>query len=77
MKENGGLNSMSNYDKIAQRAYELWEKSGRPEGKETEHWFQAEAEIKRNQTPRSLMNGSSSSQVQNREDRPGRREVAV
>jgi Protein of unknown function (DUF2934) len=69
---------MSNYDKIAQRAYELWEKSGRPEGKETEHWFQAEAEINRNQTPRSLMNGSSSSsQAQNRDDRRGRREVAV
>jgi hypothetical protein len=68
---------MSNYDKIAQRAYELWEKSGRPQGKETEHWFQAEAEINRNQTPRSLMNGSSPAQVQNREDRRGRREFAV
>jgi DUF2934 family protein len=40
---------MSNYDKIAQRAYALWEKAGRPQGKETEHWLQAEAEINRQQ----------------------------
>jgi hypothetical protein len=36
---------MSNYDAIAKRAYELWEKAGKPEGQETEHWLQAEKEI--------------------------------
>jgi hypothetical protein len=28
-----------------ERAYEIWEQSGRPEGKADEHWLQAEAEI--------------------------------
>jgi hypothetical protein len=36
---------MTNYDEIAIRAYELWEKAGKPEGEETEHWLQAEHEI--------------------------------
>ena len=30
---------------IAQRAYEIWEKAGRPHGLDREHWFQATAEI--------------------------------
>jgi len=29
---------------IAKRAYEIWETSGRPEGRDTEHWLQAEKE---------------------------------
>ena len=31
--------------KVRARAYELWEHAGRPEGRATEHWLQAEAEI--------------------------------
>jgi hypothetical protein len=27
-----------------ERAYEIWEHTGRPEGKAVEHWLQAEAE---------------------------------
>ncbi len=30
---------------IQQRAYELWENEGRPQGREQEHWQQAEREI--------------------------------
>jgi hypothetical protein len=30
---------------IAQRAYEIWEKAGRPHGLDREHWYQATAEI--------------------------------
>ena len=32
-------------DLIAQRAYEIWEQSGRPDGLDKEHWEQAEREI--------------------------------
>jgi hypothetical protein len=39
------MKHMSNYDDIAKRAYELWEKAGNPEGQETEQWLQAENEI--------------------------------
>ena len=30
---------------IRRRAYALWEQEGRPEKKDLEHWFRAEAEI--------------------------------
>jgi len=33
--------------KIEIRAYEIWEREGRPEGKATEHWDRAIAEITR------------------------------
>jgi hypothetical protein len=32
-------------ERIRKRAYELWEKENRPEGKEKEHWAQAEREL--------------------------------
>ena len=31
-------------EKIRQRAYELWEQEGRPEGRHSEHWEQAAGE---------------------------------
>ncbi len=30
---------------IRQRAYELWEQDGRPEGREFDYWLKAEAEF--------------------------------
>jgi hypothetical protein len=32
-------------DAVEQRAYELWEADGRPEGRELEFWLKAEQEI--------------------------------
>ena len=34
-------------DRIARRAYEIWERSGRPEGQAEHHWSQAEEELRR------------------------------
>lgn len=31
---------------ISNRAYELWENEGRPEGSDQRHWFQAEQELR-------------------------------
>ena len=31
-------------ERVRSRAYELWEKEGRPEGRDKEHWSQAETE---------------------------------
>lgn len=31
--------------RIRQRAYELWEAEGQPEGRDSHHWTQAEAEF--------------------------------
>lgn len=33
------------YDKIRRRAYEIWEREGRPSGRQHEHWAQAEREV--------------------------------
>ena len=30
---------------IRERAYAIWERHGKPEGKNLDHWFQAETEI--------------------------------
>jgi hypothetical protein len=33
------------HERIRQRAHEIWEQAGRPEGAHVEHWEQATAEI--------------------------------
>jgi hypothetical protein len=35
--------------KIRRRAHELWEEQGKPEGRETEFWHQAEREVGRDE----------------------------
>lgn len=32
-------------DAVAQRAYEIFEREGRPHGRDVEHWLRAEAEL--------------------------------
>ena len=32
-------------ERVRERAYAIWDRAGRPEGKSVEHWVQAEAEI--------------------------------
>ena len=36
---------------IAERAYLIWEQTGRPEGRALEHWLQAEAEMSAQPAP--------------------------
>ena len=31
--------------RIAERAYQLWEQEGRPEGRDREHWMEAERSL--------------------------------
>jgi hypothetical protein len=33
------------HEQISKRAREIWEREGRPEGRDKEHWLQAEAEL--------------------------------
>ena len=33
-------------DRIAARAYEIWQANGRPDGRDRDHWFQAERELR-------------------------------
>ncbi len=32
-------------ERIAERAYQIWQESGRPHGRDQEHWLQAEREL--------------------------------
>ena len=43
--------STPNHDQIQQRALELWEQRGRPEGHDAEFWTQAERELKLGENP--------------------------
>lgn len=35
----------SDQDKIRERAFQLWDKAGQPEGREQEFWYEAEREL--------------------------------
>ena len=35
----------SKAQRTRERAYQIWEEEGRPEGREIEHWLQAEGEL--------------------------------
>jgi hypothetical protein len=53
---------------IAQRAFEIWDHEGRPEGRELEHWLRAETELNQRgdgkTTPSSTPRGFSSKESQ-------------
>jgi hypothetical protein len=40
-------------DRIAARAYEIWQANGRPVGRDLDHWFQAERELRASQVART------------------------
>ncbi len=42
---NTGQDDDDAHRRIAQRAHEIWVQEGCPEGKQTEHWIQAESEV--------------------------------
>jgi hypothetical protein len=44
-----GADSAADVDSgvVARRAYEIWEQEGRPEGRETDHWYRAESEMRK------------------------------
>jgi hypothetical protein len=44
-------------ERIRQRAYEIWEREGRPEGREQAHWEQAEREVAKGRGARQAAAG--------------------
>ena len=49
---------MTTHEDISKRAREIWEREGRPEGRDKEHWLQAEAELQREQGSNAAENGN-------------------
>ncbi|MGF1640166.1 MAG: DUF2934 domain-containing protein [Rhodospirillales bacterium] len=52
--------------KIEQRAYEIWEREGRPEGKALEHWQQAIEEIAREEKAAASASGSKKKEAKSK-----------
>jgi Protein of unknown function (DUF2934) len=40
---------LTNREKIRERAYQLWEQTGKPEGQEERFWHEAERQLKEEQ----------------------------
>jgi hypothetical protein len=63
---------MTTQEEISKRAREIWEREGRPEGRDLEHWLKAEAELREQSLASengSGNNGSSpAGKISNRED---------
>jgi hypothetical protein len=64
MKQNPSTESSTSQplgdDAISRRAYELWEKEGRPEGSDLRHWLQAEQDLRTSQPDNGNQSGSES-----------------
>jgi hypothetical protein len=41
------MDSPISHEQIALRAHHLWEERGRPEGRDLEHWLEAERQLRR------------------------------
>jgi hypothetical protein len=65
------LGVMTNYDNISKRAYELWEKAGKPSGRDTEYWLQAENEVMERQQGTSGQRRSDQQSANDRTRRVG------
>jgi hypothetical protein len=55
---------------IRQRAYEIWEEEGRPEGRARIHWVRAEAEFRERLCPRNVSARDAKTRLQNPTQRP-------
>jgi hypothetical protein len=44
-QDEGDTMQADKYETIRRRAYEIWERNGRPEGRDDAHWREAEAEL--------------------------------
>ena len=44
---------------VARRAYEIWEREGRPHGHDWDHWLAAEREIAREAHPGTAISGTA------------------
>lgn len=42
----GTVSETAAHEEIARRAHELWEQEGRPEGRDADHWLEAERQLR-------------------------------
>ena len=58
-------------DRIRARAYELWQRDGSPDGRENDHWIEAEQEVDAENT------GAGSAVSHDKAPQPSRPETGV
>jgi general stress protein YciG len=63
--------------RVRMRAYLIWEREGRPEGKELEHWLAAEREISKEQDAAGLRAGMAYDRDLQQFEKTGRVEKAA
>jgi hypothetical protein len=63
MNQNCVSANVSNHDGIACVAFQLWEKAGRPEGRDVEFWLEAETSIVATQRPEAQKTKLSSAKT--------------
>jgi hypothetical protein len=51
---------MDREDRIRERAHQIWEEQGRPEGRELEHWHEAELQLLEGLDTESVREGGDS-----------------
>ncbi|MCE6949551.1 DUF2934 domain-containing protein [Cereibacter sphaeroides] len=63
------------HERISQRAHALWEREGKPEGRDAEHWRMAREEIEAEDAAAGIPDAAANSRAG--EDRkPRKREIA-
>ncbi|HYC69821.1 MAG TPA: DUF2934 domain-containing protein [Opitutaceae bacterium] len=73
--QTGGAGSFQplppSHDDIARRAYQNWENSGRPDGTDQQHWYNAEQELRGSSEPdRRGAQESESAETETRRSEP-------
>ena len=63
-------NPQPSHDQIAQRAYEIFVEHGRPEGRDIEHWLEAEAQLKQQQPHAASVARSAGTSIRPQPRRP-------
>lgn len=64
-------------ERIRERAYELWEQDGRPEGQDLDYWYRAEAELRgQGSSGLEAPSGASRSETVTAADEPSAEQVA-
>src|SRR5688500_13443717 len=56
---NGGGRQIFSSEEIAERAYQIFEREGRTDGRDMDHWLQAEQELRREREQRGGPNANA------------------
>jgi hypothetical protein len=65
------------YEAIAKRAFEIWDREGRPQGQDQEHWYRAECELRKDSIQAQEAKGGLTAESSLRSSQPERMNPAA